>query len=607
MPDTAPSWPEHLSFRDFPGAEVPRSALSFVLLFVRHRFLWNVIALAVTGVLSMGLMGLEPLALRHIVAELQALPPAGAGGETPRALIVWFSVLGGLWVASAAFNRASEAVNMITAPKLRSAVQAYLFSYLMEHSPRYFQGNFSGRLGQKIKQAPESCMTLMDIVAHDAIRIVVILCIGLALLYASHPAFAGVLVGWTTLFMVSSVLFSRRCVVLSRRLSDSMSAVSGLLVDSISNADLVRSFVGLIRERRLLAGGLARERGDSETLRRYLIVMRLIQYNATIVFQVFLVGLSVYQVLHGRMTAADFVMVFSLSNLVAVNVWNLSNRLLDWFEHVGNLAEAIDLVTRPHELPDPAEARPLVVEGGAIEVRDIAFGYGDGTRVFEGLSLSIAAGEKVALVGPSGSGKSTLIKLLLRHHGLDRGSILIDGQDIASVTLASLNGAIAEVPQQPGLFHRSIRDNIAYALPGASGEAIADAARKAHCHLFVERHAGGYDAVVGERGVLLSGGERQRVAIARAFLKNAPILILDEATSSLDSETEHAIQQSLWQLMAGRTVIAIAHRLSTITCMETVYYLDGGRILERGSHADLLRLDGAYARLWNRQVGGFLP
>ncbi|MFN3075488.1 MAG: ABC transporter ATP-binding protein [Alphaproteobacteria bacterium] len=594
------------SYRDLAGGVVPRAPLAFIWMFLRHLFPWNVAALALSAMAAMALMGMEPLALSHLVQALQEGNSTPPGAWSPD-VTLWFVALGGLWVVSALFNRVSEYVDLRTVPALRAAVQAYLYSYLMEHAPRFFHENFAGHLSQKIRQAPESAATLLSITMHDAARILVILGIGLGLLAASHPGFAVLLVGWTVLFLSSSVLFSRRCVRLSRRLSDDAAMVGGRLVDSVTNADLVRSFVGMVYERRLLSLALGEEQKSGEALRRFLILMRLVQFNATLLFQILLVGLSVSEVMAGRMKPGDFVMVFSLSNLVAGNVWGLSNRLFDWFEHVGNLTEAIELITRPHEIVDPPGARSLRIDGGRVEVRGLHFAYADGTRVFTGLDLSIREGEKVALVGPSGAGKSTLVRLLLRHYEPQRGGIFIDGQDIVTVTLDSLNLTIAEVPQTPGMFHRSLRDNIRYARPEAGDEEVIAAAIKADCHEFIEKRAGGYDSLVGERGVRLSGGERQRVAIARAFLKDAPILILDEATSSLDSETEHRIQQALWRLMAGRTVIAIAHRLSTITGMDRVFYLDRGRIVEQGSHAELLRLGGAYARLWNRQVGGFLP
>jgi ATP-binding cassette subfamily B protein len=246
------------------------------------------------------------------------------------------------------------------------------------------------------------------------------------------------------------------------------------------------------------------------------------------------------------------------------------------------------------------------VSGGEIEMRDLAFAYADGTPVFENFNLSIAPGERIGLVGPSGAGKSTLIKILRRQFPLHAGEIRIDGQDITRVTWDSLHDAFAEVPPNPGMFHRSVGENIAYSRPDATAAEVVAAAKMAHCDTFIAARPAGYDSIVGEKGMKLSGGEKQRVAIARAFLKNAPILLLDEATSSLDSEAEHLIQDALLALMRGRTVIAIAHRLSTIMHMDRILVLDGGKIVEHGRHEDLLRAGGLYAKLWQRQAGGFI-
>jgi ATP-binding cassette subfamily B protein len=299
-------------------------------------------------------------------------------------------------------------------------------------------------------------------------------------------------------------------------------------------------------------------------------------------------------------------MVFFLGNMIARSVQELSYRMLDFFEQLGTLAEGLTLVTLPHEIVDAPGAKPLEAREGRIEFRNIDFAHHDGHPVFQGLSLTISPGEKVGLVGKSGAGKSTLVKLLRRQFEPQSGEVTIDGQNVSAVTWDSLNEAIAEVPQTPGVFHRPVRDNIRYARPEAREEEVVKAAIDAHAHDFIRQRITGYDTIVGEQGIKLSGGERQRVAIARALVKDAKILVLDEATSSLDSESEHLIQEALWKLMEGRTVIAIAHRLSTIANMDRIVYLEAGRIVEQGSHKELLARGGPYAKLWNRQMGGFI-
>jgi ATP-binding cassette subfamily B protein len=292
--------------------------------------------------------------------------------------------------------------------------------------------------------------------------------------------------------------------------------------------------------------------------------------------------------------------------MIARSVQELSYRMLDFFEQLGTLAEALELVTQVHEIQDKPGAKAAVVKQGEIVFENISFSHADGHPVFQGLNLRIKAGEKVGLVGKSGAGKSTLVKLLRRQFEPQGGRILIDGQDVADVTWDSVNEAIAEVQQMPGVFHRPVRDNIRYSRPEAEEQVVVGAAKDAHAHDFITNREDGYDTIVGEQGIKLSGGERQRVAIARALVKDAKILVLDEATSSLDSESEHLIQEALFELMRGRTVIAIAHRLSTIVGMDRIVYLENGRIVEQGNHAELIARGGPYAQLWNRQVGGFI-
>jgi ATP-binding cassette subfamily B multidrug efflux pump len=322
-------------------------------------------------------------------------------------------------------------------------------------------------------------------------------------------------------------------------------------------------------------------------------------------------GLAIYLWSRGAVGVGVVAMALPMAwQLVSMSGW-VAYQVTTIFENVGVVQEGMSAIARPLALQDRPDAQPLKVTRGEIRFADVRFGYGRENGLIDGLSLTIRAGEKIGLVGRSGAGKSTLVNLLLRFFDLEDGRILIDGQDIAAVTQESLRGQISVVTQDTSLLHRSIRDNIRYGRPDATDAEIVAAARLAHAHEFIldlEDWKGrrGYDAQVGERGVKLSGGQRQRVAIARVILKNAPVLVLDEATSALDSEVEGAIQASLGDLMAGKTVIAIAHRLSTIAQMDRLVILDRGRIVEQGTHAELLALGGHYAGLWRRQSGGFI-
>ena len=308
----------------------------------------------------------------------------------------------------------------------------------------------------------------------------------------------------------------------------------------------------------------------------------------------------------GTVTVGDFVLVQSYLITSMGQLWGFNRVIRSLYESVADAGEMVEIINAPYEVADPEKPIPLSVTKGAITFTDAAFSFKGVRPLIGGFTLSITGGERIALVGHSGAGKTTAVRLIMRLYDLDRGTIAIDGTSIADVTQEDLRKAISFVSQDPILFHRSLRENIAYGKFGATDEEIIEAAKKAHCHEFISKLPLGYDTMVGERGVKLSGGERQRVAIARAILKNAPILILDEATSSLDSESEHYIQDALHTLMAGKTVIVIAHRLSTIMQMDRIIVMEGGRIIDEGKHAELIKRDGVYQKLWNFQAGGFI-
>jgi ATP-binding cassette subfamily B protein len=297
----------------------------------------------------------------------------------------------------------------------------------------------------------------------------------------------------------------------------------------------------------------------------------------------------------------------SLALLIIAEVRNLGRRFLDLFESLGNVGSGLREILAPHGLPDGANAAERQIDRGAIQFDAVHFHYAGGAPLFRGLSVSIPPGQRVGLVGLSGSGKSTFVNLLLRLYDPQRGAIRIDGHELRGLLQDSLHRQVGLIPQDPTLFHRSLRENIRYGRPDATDAEVEEAARRAYADEFIRETSGGYDAQVGERGVKLSGGQRQRIAIARVILKDAPVLILDEATSSLDSITESKIQDALETVMAGKTVIVIAHRLSTIVHLDRILVFSSGAIVEDGSHVELIARDGAYRELWSRQSGGLLP
>jgi ATP-binding cassette subfamily B protein len=601
--DASPPDPE-LSVADIePVTQLPSSPGAFLRHYAVNHFPGRLALIVSLVVLAQTIDTMEAVALKRVIDGVSA---AAAGRSDGADVMVWFFVLSGIWIGGQVFWRLHQMANIFTAPTARALVQKHLYGYLMGHSPRYFQDNFAGKLGQRIKQAGQSITQVMEILCYDAVRMLIVLSVSIVLLFANDPRLGGILLAWAAVYGTVSFLLARRCIVLSQAMSAAGSTLTGRLVDGIANADLVRGFARVDHERRHLGEFVDNERDCSRRLRWFLLMIRSFQSASVCALLILLCWISIVDAVAGRMTPGTFVLVFTLAAQVTMTVWNLSNQMLNFFEQIGVLSEALELVSVPHEITDPPGAVPLAVRGGAIAFEKVRFAHPDGKPLFSDFDLRIAPGEKVALVGPSGAGKSTLVKLLRRQYDPTGGRILIDGQDIARVTWDSVNAAIAEVPQQPGVFHRPIRENIRYGRLDADDAMVIRAAMDANCHDYIMQRPSGYDTIVGEQGIKLSGGERQRLAIARALLKDSRILVLDEATSALDSESEHHIQEALWRLFQGRTVIAIAHRLSTITGMDRIVVLDQGRIVEEGSHAALVARGGLYGQLWARQAGGFI-
>ena len=584
--------------------DVPGTPFGFLRFLVMKHYRERLLAFVLCVAAATAIEALSPYVLGRMINALSEAAKTGTGSWTDVMPYIFLFAI--VWYAPAVIVRGAEAIDIYISPRMRGLAQKYLFAYLMGHSPRYFQENFAGKLGQKIKQAGQATVSLLNIIAFDSVRIVVLMGVGGVLLALQSTFYAVALFVWAVVYLAVVTRLARRCVTLSKAFSDEVSTSTGRLIDAIANADLVRAFARAAFERKFLSRFLADEMNASQSLRWFLIVMRLFMSTAMLVLLVGMVMISMRDALSGAISIGAFTMIFFLGTMIARSVQELSYRMLDFFEQLGTLAEALELVTQQHEIVDKADATPVVVQRGEIVFENISFAHADGHPVFQGLTLRIGAGEKVGLVGKSGAGKSTLVKLLRRQFEPQGGRILIDGQDVSAVTWDSVNEAIAEVQQMPGVFHRPVRDNIRYSKPDADDAVVVSAAQDAHAHDFISGREAGYDTIVGEQGIKLSGGERQRVAIARALVKDAKILVLDEATSSLDSESEHLIQEALFELMKGRTVIAIAHRLSTIVGMDRIVYLENGRIVEQGRHEELITRGGPYAQLWNRQVGGFI-
>lgn len=482
---------------------------------------------------------------------------------------------------------------------------------MLRQSLSFFADEFAGRITTKVMQTALAVREVLLIFSEIVLGIGVYLLAIIALAGAFDPRLMLPFIAWIMLYAVAVVYFVPRLGRVGQEQAHARSSMTGRVTDAYSNITTVKLFSHTRREAHFARAAMEGFRDTG--YRQMRLVSQFEIVNQTLIVALLLATGGYVLVLwhQGQVgtgaVAAVTAMALRVNSMSQWIMWQLASL----FENIGTVHDGIATFTQAAKVKDKLNAQELRITQGEVVFDQVAFNYNGERQVLDGLSLTVRPGEKIGLVGRSGAGKSTLVNLLLRFYDLDSGQIRIDGQDIAHVTQDSLRNAIGMVTQDTSLLHRSIRDNIAYGRPDASDADIKAAAIHAQADGFIRQLSDphgrtGYDTQVGERGVKLSGGQRQRIAIARVMLKNAPILLLDEATSALDSEVEVAIQESLNEMMQGKTVIAIAHRLSTIAAMDRLIVMDQGRIIEEGSHADLLEKDGIYARLWRHQSGGFL-
>jgi ATP-binding cassette subfamily B multidrug efflux pump len=482
---------------------------------------------------------------------------------------------------------------------------------MLGQSMAFYADEFAGRITTKVMQTAlavrETIFTTTEVI------------IGVGVYFLSFLALAGAFdarlmlpfLGWFALYLVASWYFVPRLGRIGKAQADARSMMIGRITDAYTNISTVKLFSHTQREAGFAQDAMQEFKTTGYRQMRLVSSFEIVNHALVMALILGSCGLSLYLWTLGQVgigaVAAVTAMSLRISGMSHWVMWEMTSL----FENIGTIQDGISTLTKSRQVVDRPDAQQLQVARGEVRFEGVDFGYGGARKVIDDFSVTVRPGEKIGLIGRSGAGKSTLVNLLLRFYDLDSGRILIDGQDIAQVTQDSLRRHIGMVTQDTSLLHRSVRDNIAYGRPGASEQEMLQAARRAEADGFIgslsDLHGRkGYDAHVGERGVKLSGGQRQRIAIARVMLKDAPILLLDEATSALDSEVEAAIQESLDEVMQGKTVIAIAHRLSTIAAMDRLIVMDQGRIIEQGSHAELLAMNGVYARLWRHQSGGFL-
>jgi ATP-binding cassette subfamily B multidrug efflux pump len=586
----------------------PRQTLRFFshfLLPIKKLLLWT---LLVSGIAALSEMALYVF-LGTLVDWMSTTTPQDFLETHGGALIVMAVIA--VIVRPIAVLMSRGMVTLTLAPGIGNRVRWHSHRYVLRQSLAYFQNDFAGRISQKVMQTGVSLReAALNVI--DGVWFLLIFVAGTVTFFVG--------LDWQLIVPVAVWVLAYIGVIFwlvppvrrkSAHLSETNSALSGRIVDSYTNIQSVKLFSHAAREEAFAREGFARQVNAFRMLMRSILTMNVMLtiLNSLLIFSV--AALSINLWLQGSLSVG----AIAIANGLIIRLSQMSGWILrtiaSLFENIGTVQNGIETISQPQRVTDRADAGELSVTRGEIRFEHIAFHYGEHNQVIDDLSLTVKPGEKIGLVGRSGAGKSTLVNLLLRFYDLEGGRILIDGQDISRVTQESLRAQIAMVTQDTSLLHRSIRDNIRYGRPEAGEADVRRAAELAEAHTFIPdlidpQRRRGYDAHVGERGVKLSGGQRQRIAIARLILKNAPILVLDEATAALDSEVEAAIQSQLQNLMAGRTVIAIAHRLSTIAALDRLIVIDQGRIVEQGDHHTLLRRGGIYAQLWQRQSGGFL-
>ncbi len=497
-------------------------------------------------------------------------------------------------------------VNSRLQSRIMSDLLNTCYEYVQKHSVSFFDNSFVGSIVAKVRRYSRSYESLSSIFIYNLFRTVlrIILITGILIWY--RPIIGLMMFLWVLVYISFSLWFARFKLPYDTAKVQQDTKTTAHLADTLTNHQNLKLFASYNREVTMFKK--ATEKLYNLRRRAWDLgqIQDTFQATAMAILEFGVFYYAYYYWMRGQFSIGDFAFLQAyLMNLFS-HVWDFAYYIRSTYESIADANEMTEMLIQPHSIVDNVRAKKLKISKGEIHFKDIDFSYSEDKPILDKFNLHIAAGERVALVGQSGGGKSTIVKILFRFMDINSGEISIDGQNISKVTQDSLREQISLVPQEPLLFHRSLSDNIRYGKPDASDAEVIKAAKAAHCHEFITGFEQGYDTLVGERGVKLSGGERQRVAIARAILRNAPILVLDEATSSLDSESESFIQDALKTLMKGKTTIVIAHRLSTIREMDRIVVIEGGKIIEQGKHDELVKAQqGIYQKLWNIQVGGF--
>jgi len=584
---------------DISNAKTP---LRFVLQVSKP---YRILAVSVLSMVAIAaaLDSIFPLIYKAIVDSIAALSLGGTFSD----VVFWALVFIGVMIAQLAAWRIINYLAAFWIGGARLTGRYALTTYLLRHSHTYFENRFAGSTANKISNAADGAKNIIQDIVFSAGPFVVGMMVSLFVAFSAGPMTGGIFLIWLAIAIPVNYSFSKKKTEYSIRAQASETILRGAAVDVVSNIRAVQEYSRGSFEMTLMRDLIAKRMKAG--LANWMYGQRISIVNG--LMQAFFVGAMLLGVIYlaslGVVSSGTIVLVLALATSVGERMFWLSNQMANLAEHWGEVREGLNDLLNEYDVPDRPGAKSLAQGSGEIRFIQTRFAYHEGETVIHDFTLEIPAGQKVGLVGRSGAGKTTLIKLLLRHYDLTGGAIEVDRQNIANVTQDSLRDSISVVPQEPLLFHRTIRENISYGKEYATYEEVQEAAKLAQAHGFIKTLPKGYDTLVGERGVKLSGGQRQRIAIARAILKPSRVLVLDEATAALDSESEGEIQKALESLMKGKTVIAIAHRLSTLRLMDRILVLDNGEVIEDGSHEDLIKKkDGAYAQMWKHQSGGYL-
>jgi ATP-binding cassette subfamily B protein len=591
------------------------SLFSFIKECIEH-FKWLVAGQIFVGLVWAIDLSLRPYLLKLLINEVSHFK---AGNS-----IEYLLSIAGFYLFMAFFImvvfRFYDVVWMHLNSGLKNYIALEMIDRMMMQSHSFYQNNFSGKLANKIKDTMGGIPDLLQILFDKFWSHGMALLVAIYAVWQADINFAMSLSAWATIYLTGSIYLSMKSKKYCDKASEMRSSVVGYMVDLLSNMLSVRLFNA--RDGEMKNFGLSMKKFTEAYLARDWFFLYLFSFQgfSFVIYQGVTLFWLITGVQEGHLTPGDFAMVLTINISIVDILWSISKDVTKFAEVAGDIRQGLDLINTEIEVKDKEGAKDLVIKkfdqgehfyhpifGGKITFSNVEFNYADASVLFKNKTVIVDPGQKVGLVGYSGSGKSTFVNLVLRLFDVTSGQILIDDQDISEVTQKSLRDAIAIIPQDTYLFHRPLMENIRYGNLNASDKEVIEAAKKAHAHEFIMELPEKYDSLVGERGVKLSGGQRQRIAIARAILKNAPILILDEATSHLDSLTENRIQDSLAELMEGRTTIVIAHRLSTLLHMDRILVFNKGKIVEDGDHKSLLERNELYATLWETQVNGFLP